>query len=58
VSRFLRPFIAEYDAVIFTMAEFLLESPEADATRPPARRDGHRPLAHRDVAGDQKRAEA
>jgi trehalose synthase len=31
VSRFLRPFIAEYDAVIFTMAEFLL--PELQAKR-------------------------
>ena len=30
-SRFLRPFIAEYDAVIFTMAEFLL--PELQAKR-------------------------
>jgi trehalose synthase len=31
VSRFLRPFIAEYDAMIFTMAEFLL--PELQAKR-------------------------
>jgi trehalose synthase len=31
VSRFLRPFIAEYDAVIFTMTEFLL--PELQARR-------------------------
>jgi trehalose synthase len=31
VSRFLRPFIEEYDAMIFTMAEFLL--PELQAKR-------------------------
>jgi trehalose synthase len=31
VSRFLRPYIAEYDAVIFTMAEFLL--PELQTKR-------------------------